>query len=362
MEKIDLYTGSLSYKNINFTFAFDKLELRLIPPVEYRHLVEWDWKMKEIRPGVFTFADPITVEESFIVGICNETKSRIVFIPKPGSTLGLYNSVVHIALAAYIICKYEKELIDRISFSCPEINYIHPVNQAIAFSFCDDNFQNNGVINVSTLNFDTTTTEEQSFLVDDRKVTAFFGISRTISTKIHEPPLRIDSSLIFDFEPLNDYSFIHELWWIARQYIRFLCYRRNIFIPNVELFAPSEGGMHEAFATMYILEQDGETELETLKEGRFIKQKYIAGHEGKILSDIAQESIYLRHLPDTYRSGRHINAARFVMITAAFEWEFNRMYPEGVKRTSATIEAESAVSECIQEQIDKSSGRQKKIY
>ena len=65
---------------------------------------------------------------------------------------------------------------------------------------------------------------------------------------------------------------------------------------------------------------------------------------------------------DSYVSGRRINAARFVMITAAFEWEFHRLYPDGVKKTAATIDAEEAVSECMQKHIDETSGKQKKIY
>ena len=102
---------------------------------------------------------------------------------------------------------------------------------------------------------------------------------------------------------------------------------------KVELSSPCQDGKHETFATMYILGQDSETETNTLTKGRYIKQSYISGHEGEILTDIAQDNLYLRHLPDTYRSGRHIDAARFVMITAAFEWEFHRLYPDGVKNS-----------------------------
>ena len=85
-------------------------------------------------------------------------------------------------------------------------------------------------------------------------------------------------------------------------------------------------------------------------------------HEGEILSDIAKDNIYLRHLPESYRSGRHIDAARFVMITAAFEWEFHRLYPNGIEKSKQTLEAEAAVSECIQKHIDETSGKQKEKY
>ena len=361
-EELDLYTGTLLYKDINFTFAFDRSELRLIPPKDKEHEIEWEWGRKPPGNGAYTWGEPIPVGVDFLIAECNETRHRIIFLPKQGATLGLYNSVVRIPLAAYVICKYDRDLIDRVSFSCPEINYIHPVNQAITLTLPVDEFQDKGIVTVGTQDFDVTTTEKQAFIVDGKEIRAHFGISRAVSTKIHEPPLRLNSSLMFEFDAIEDYQFIYRLWWIAREFVRFLCYRKNVFIPKVELAAPFEGGKHETFAMMYLLGQDGEIESETLKKGRYIKQIHISGHEGEILTDIADDNLYLRHLPDTYQSGRHINAARFVMITAAFEWEFHRLYPDGVKKTAATIEAEEAVSERIQKYIDETSGRQKKIY
>lgn len=361
-EDLELYTGNLVYRDIEFTFAFDRKELRLIPPKDKEHEIEWEWGRKSLGNGAYTWADPLPVGVDFLVGECNETRHRIIFLPKQGATLGLYNSVVRIPLVAYVISKYDRDFVDRITFSCPEINYIHPVNQAITLTLPAGEFQDQGVITVSTQSFDTTTTEKQVFIVDGTEISVYFGISRAVSTNIHKPPLRLDSSLMFEFEPTEDYRFILRLWWIAREFIRFLCYRKNVFIPKVELSAPYEEGKHETFATMYLLVEGGETESDTLKKGRYIKQIHIAGHEGHILADIAADNLYLRHLPDTYRSGRHINAARFVMITAAFEWEFHRLYPDGVQKTEATIDAEQAVSESIQKHIEETSGKQKKIY
>lgn len=361
-EELAFYTGTLQYKGISFSFAFDKNELRLIPPEEKEHEIEWEWRRKPLGNGAFTFGDPIPVGVDFLIGECNETRSHIVFLPKQGATLGFYNSIVRIPLAAYVKCKYNRPSIDRVSFSCPEINYIHPVNQAISLTLPGEECQSKGIFTVSTQSFDQTTTAKQTFIVDGKEIRAYFGISRAVSTNIHEPPLRLDSSLMFEFDATDDYQFIYRLWWIAREFIRFLCYRKNVFIPQVKLSAPYEGGKHETFATMYLLGQDGETETDTLKKGRIIKQIHISGHEGDILSDIAEDNLYLRHLPETYESGRHIDAARFVMITAAFEWEFHRLYPDGVEKSEAKKKAEDTVSEVIQEHINNSSGRQKKIF
>ena len=48
MEELDLYTGKLTYRNIEFTYVFDKNELRLIPPSEKRNEVRYTILMKKI--------------------------------------------------------------------------------------------------------------------------------------------------------------------------------------------------------------------------------------------------------------------------------------------------------------------------
>lgn len=108
---------------------------------------------------------------------------------------------------------------------------------------------------------------------------------------------------------------------------------------------------------MYVLNEAGDDEPEILKSGRYIKQEYIAGAEGKILADIANGTLYLRHLPQSYRSGRSIDASRFVMIMAAFEWEFRRCSPSGITKSDATLKAEDAVAEQIQRLLNEANGR-----
>lgn len=354
------YTGKLNYRDIDFTFVFAGTELRLIPPADKESEIECQWKMKPIGNGAYTSADPMPVDEKYIIAKCNETNRRIIFLPKEGSFLHFHNSVVIVDIAAFVVCRYDRDSFDRVTFSCPEINHIHPTNQAFSFSLTED-FSSKGTVEINTRGFNDTTTDKQAFLVDEKKVEMNFGISRTVSNKIDEPPLSVNSCLFFEFDATDDYSFILRLWRIAVDFIRFLCYRKNIYISEIELAAPYNDGKHEPFATMYIFDQKGETEKDTLEQGRYIKQQYISGKEGEILTDIASGNIYLRHIPESYRTGRHIDAARFVMITAAFEWEFSRQYPEGCKKSKETIEAENEVANELQKLIERVSGKKKKI-
>jgi hypothetical protein len=355
-------SGKLEYRDIQFIFVFDGEELRLIPPKEKVHEIEFEWIMTPLGNGAYTMGDSIKIDVPFLKGICNENGHHYIFLTQVGDSIGSKNATLFINVLGYIEGTSSVNEICKMSFASPEINCIHPVNQVIEYSFNHKEISETGVFTLKTSDFDSTTTTKREFIVDDKKVKVSFGISRGISTKINEPPISINSSMNFEFELTSDYEFIMRLWRIAREFIRFLCYRRNIAWPKVEISTQFEDGKILKVGELHIIGNQQETELDTLKQGRYIKQKYIDGCEGVILSDLAQNSLYTRHIPDSYISGRHIDASRFIMITAAFEWEFHRRYPEGVPKKESTIKVENQAEETIQELIDTSSGKLKSKY
>lgn len=102
-----IITGSLNYKEIDFTFVLYKNELKLIPPMDKREEIEWNWSKKEIKKGVFTFGDPIRIEEKYIEGFISESNQKIILFPTQGSILAFRNSTIIIEIESYIICKYD---------------------------------------------------------------------------------------------------------------------------------------------------------------------------------------------------------------------------------------------------------------
>ena len=352
----DIVTGMLTYRNIEFTFVFNREELRLIPPADKKDEVE-KWFMKEMKPGVYTMGDPIFVEEDFLLGKCNEGHEIILF-PMNRRSVGRINSVLIISIYAYVWKRIGCSTIDRIGFKSPEIDCIHPVNLAIAST----QWSETGEYKVETKPFSETTTEKQKFTVDCKEVKVYFGMSMSAGGDFTKPPLSLQSEMYFEFEETSDYAFVFRLCRIANVFIQYLCYRKNVPFTEINLSAPFKDGTHMKFAQLYVLNEQTETELECLKSRRYIKQKYINGYEGKILSDIASGLLYTRNIPPTYRQGRTIDAARFVMITAAFEWEFRRLYPEGIKKRKKTIDAENKAEAALILLRDEAKGKLKNIY
>lgn len=72
--------------------------------------------------------------------------------------------------------------------------------------------------------------------------------------------------------------------------------------------------------------------------------------------------LYTRHIPESYAAGKHIDAARFVMIIAAFEWEFRRVYPDGIPRDEKQKQIEEKATEEIEKLIQNSTGKLKNKY
>lgn len=355
-DKLDVYTGTLVYRDVEFSFVFDSEILRLIPPKDKHHEVDM-WFMKPLENGAYAFGDPLYIEDDYLIGNCNENCQKIIFLPKYTS-IGKYNSVLIVPIQAYIIQKRNEDWIDRLGFMGQEIDCIYPTSKALeTLEWTED-----GVISVKTKDFCNTTSPKEYFSVDGKQVAVCFGILRTSSYKASNPPLELHSQMFFEFDKTKDYAFILKLWRIAKRFIQFLCYRNNVHLSSVDVSAPVEDVKHLKFAILNIVNEDICDEPEALEKRRYIKQEYISGAEGKILNDISEGKIYLRHLPDTYRAGRSINAARFVMITAAFEWTFKKNYPQGIEKSPKTIEAEENAAKVLEDLIEESTGKLKEIY
>ena len=322
-----LYTGNIRFRNIDFSFAFDGYELRLIPPEEKKASILIDFNMTQVSPGVYTASEPAPIEEVFLVGSCNETGKKIVFFPERWSYLSYYHFSICIPLTAYMLCKYDREMIDRITFAGPEINHIHPVKAGVSLNITAD-YHENGIATVSTEGLEATTTEKQYFDVNGKQVGLFFSIWREISLSNDEPPINIQSTMMFEFEATNDYVFILELLRLAKLFVSYLCYRNNICFSSIQIAAPYKDGKHENFANLIALDRYEQEEKKPIREDRCIKQYLIAGHEGEILSDIDKNILYIRHIPESYSSGRSIDVGRFILLVTAFEWEFARLYKE----------------------------------
>ena len=353
----DIYTGTLSFKNIDFTFVFDKQELRLIPPQDKKREIEL-WFLSPLGNGIYTQGDSIYLEEPLCSAKCNECH-QIVFLPYYHKSIRRINSVVVIDIQAYIIYKIKGNGIKKLSFECTEINSIYSTRQAIETKRYSD-----GAFEIKTLKIDTINDEKQFFKVDGKDVEVYFDIIQKTTQEVTKPPLALQSCLCFRFEPTDDINFIYNLHQIAKCFIEYMCYRKDIFFEKIHIYTEANDTAKTTFqnGVLYVVGDKPPIDEESIKDGRCIKHSYIAKSETAILNAIAENTLYMRHLPESRASGQHINAARFVMITAAFEWEFKKLYPSGLRRKDASIKADETATQALTSLISESKGKLKELY
>ena len=60
--ELEVYTGALRYKEIEFSYMFDGKTLRLIPPKDKRHEID-GWLRQSLAVGVYLGREPYYIED-----------------------------------------------------------------------------------------------------------------------------------------------------------------------------------------------------------------------------------------------------------------------------------------------------------
>lgn len=351
-----MLTGNLQMMGYEFFFTFDEEKLSLIPDKKMKDEIKYAWFYNKRANGVYTLSgNPKFIDEDYLYGYINETNEIITFLPNKHVQLSENNGIITISLLGYFISNSISPMIGRMAFNSVELNYIYPINQAFEISYKPT--EHNGKFHINTYDFDSTTTATQKFIVRDTEVEVYFGITRTTSISIENPPLKLTSSMVFIFDETQDYSFILELNRIAKEFLQFLCNRKNVCFNKIQL-----SNMQGKVGHLEDIKPNTELETIPLKNGRYIQQKYISGYEGIILNDIATNNLYLRHLGKSFKDSRVIDAANFVLRTAAFEWEYKRLFSESVLKSDKSKELEEKATNEIDRLIQNSEGKLKEIY
>ena len=351
----DYYTGNLTYKGVKFTFIFDKRDLKLIPPSDKVREVE-KWFYEELDNGMLVDTGKLLyIESDYLEGFCNETVNKIVFIPNKTS-IGQINDSLIISVHSFILYLINvKEKISGMRFYGSTIDNVYPVNKAVsAFSFED-----NGALSINTKPIGDSKSEAQSFVMNDKMVNVSFIIARQFK-RVSPNPIKLFSVMSFTFEETDDFIFISKLFDYAKVFLQYLHYRKDVGISEITLCAVNDKSQMLECAQFFLCDNCWDNEKD--KGDRVILQSYMGGQEGKLFQALVDNNIYTRHIPKNYADFRVFNAARIIMITAAFEWEFSQLFPDAQIRSDKRVEAESEAEKVLTTLAEDSKGELKKIY
>lgn len=141
--------------------------------------------------------------------------------------------------------------------------------------------------------------------------------------------------------------------------IRFLFMRNNIFLESIGI------SMGACTSSLYIWkpkETKDQTEDVNSKFTDSISWNLIYEHIPKLFDLISSDNIYLLHLKDSLRERLSVNVYNAGLDAAAFEFEFNKLYPNGIKHKEKRVAAENEVEKEINVLQGNSSGEKRSIY
>ena len=349
-----MYTGNVTYKDIEFVFLFDGKILQLIPPKD---------KFMELFIDFFTEKESLTglrcskstslfIQDEILVGKCNESNYQtIIFLPRKGSILSENQNKFEIEINAFILCRENDESITCMEFSCQELDYIYPIHRVYNIS-CETNKE----IILKAQKNNSRKIKNRVFNLEGRDIGLHFGITTKIFEKQNNSPIVFNSTMRFEFNPTNDYIFVLRLYEIAKQFIQFLCYRRNIVFNGVNLVSNK--------VKIGIMYESSEVICDNNPEKRgYISAELIEEHAVDILNCIAEGNLFLRHIPKNYEESTIVDIASFLFVMTAFEWEFKKKHPNlDAQKRRKTIAAENTVEKQINKFIENSTGKEKEIY
>lgn len=321
-----MFTGYLTFRNIDFTFTFDGDVLRLIPPKDKEKEIFESWTLPSL-PGFFNASGPtkkineLQMKKALLVGRRSESESVIIFLPQRNTNMTPFNYDFLVKIDAWFECNDEKQRINRMTFSAPEVDRIYPFNLAWDEKFQTREIPPQKLLESPKRRFYINQCENRPLNVEKKRgkkhwVDAYFGVEPVSDSQDNV----FRSFLAFEFKPTVNRPFLFTLWRVAKRFLQFLCYRRNVFLPEAKLFGPDL----KDNAILHVLGESGPQDDEALEKNRCVKQAHIAGSEEKILSAIASYLLVFWHFPESSVEGGYIDPGRFILITAAFEWEYKR--------------------------------------
>lgn len=351
-------SGTLIYDNIRFYFVLDNSRnLELTPFDEDKDKCKQLFRkpLMTIDKSIdaYTF-DSHIIEQKFLCGYCPRKKANIIFFLEDG-TISSQNYVLRLKINGYLCTERDNTKISKITFFSKELNYIYNTRNVFKTKIynLDDS------CNIELKPYEETLSKKFKFNHRGKSVLCSFNIRKFISRKFNTP-LTVASTMSFEFEETDEYEFILNLYFIAKRFIQFLTFRNNIEFDQIDVLNCFRNDYRKnGYLVMY---ENIIKENEEIISERYIPLEYIYDSIENIFGEVINNEIYTKHYPHSYELSTEITAASFILTTSAFEWEFYKLYPNGINKSEKRQNAIDSVKEKLNNLYNESTGREKKIY
>lgn len=222
------------------------------------------------------------------------------------------------------------DLIDRIEIHSKELDYIYDVKKVSKKLY----YKEDGSTKLELNSFDEVNSLEKELHMNENTIKYSWIINREFGYKEINTCFYANAILKFKLDKATDnYVYIFDFIQKIKKFMSYLYYRCNASFNKIELFATNGKK-----AIMTLFDNDKDTDDEKYIKKNFIKYEDIKDIDDKILQAIIDNDIFIRHIPKDEIDRNQITTEKFVTISSAFEWEFKRLFPNGVKHRKSKLE------------------------
>lgn len=257
----------------------------------------------------------------------------------------------------YLACE-DTEKIDELRFAGREIDYFFPpaktFTQSIKFKESEPRaIDKMSVETVKVLDFDCGSYEYEG-IETKIKCSAF----PTMHTNA-DSPLDAKSYFYLEFFPGLDVEHSVEKIQTIRQFIKFISYRNNYRIDEIEAFVKNEEGKYSNCGCFVFLSEDAEESNEKAKK-TIISAELLGVHTAGIIHAIDRNEMAFGHICKSVEDTSHYPISRMIMILSAFEREFRNIYGQDVRRSEEYSQVKEEVVEMLYQHAKEFQGKKKK--
>lgn len=348
-----MITGLLSFKDKSCVFKLQAEEFILeIEEIEERENIHFS-----SLSFLFDNKSKNIIQDDLLIGIDFESNKVIHFNVRTLKQTGGKTYTAN--LNSYLIFDGAEISFDGLQIQADELNWFHDTRQAYFYSYKPEN----GEAQLQLANFDETT-KDFNFDFNGVAIEGNLSISRTISNA-SVTPIKLASTLNFFFSETKDLTYPEELIFLAQRLLKFITYRENFNITQITLRKKDEkDGQYFKVGELFIFQyKPVEVENEKNIDKRIIEYPLFEVSFSKLLEKLSRKEIYLKHIPENLKDARNVTSARFIMVTAGFEWEFRFLHEE-INRNSEDKykEQKQEILSFLDDKIKCNTGKNKKFF
>ncbi|RVT57419.1 HEPN domain-containing protein [Niallia taxi] len=346
-----MYTGLIRFNDKNCVFKLKNYDLE-IEEIENRDEVY----INDLE-SIFNPDKRETISLNVLVGKDFDNGKVMHFNPYKITKTGAKTFCA--SLSSYIVFDDKESTIEGLKLNSEELNWFHNVEHSYSFTISPEN--GNSEIKIEPYD---RTDKRFSFNIEGQKIEGNLNISRTFS-RVSTMPLKLKTDMNLYFKATNNFALIERLSNITFNFLKFVTYRRNITFNQLTLMSKyRDTDKYHKVGTLHIKGFNKDRiEEEKVIQNQLIDLPYLENELGKLFDDLAENKIYLTHIPESHADNNTITPARFILVTAGFEWQFRSTYKElNTESEDKYKELKDEIISFLDEKINQHTGKNKKYF